>query len=48
MTYITGSHIQRRTFLKGMGASVALPFLDGDLLQAGDLDPRVELLYVEA
>ncbi len=28
MTYITGSHIQRRTFLKGMGASVALPFLD--------------------
>ena len=25
---ITGKHLPRRTFLKGMGASVALPFLD--------------------
>jgi hypothetical protein len=28
MHFITGSHVARRTFLKGMGASVALPFLD--------------------
>lgn len=26
--YLTGKHIQRRTFLRGMGATVALPFLD--------------------
>ncbi len=28
MEFITGKHLQRRTFLKGMGATVALPFLD--------------------
>ena len=28
MTYLSGKHIERRTFLRGMGASVALPFLD--------------------
>ena len=28
MDFITGKHIPRRTFLRGMGASVALPFLD--------------------
>jgi hypothetical protein len=28
MEFITGRHLERRTFLKGMGASVALPFLD--------------------
>ncbi|MDX1495631.1 MAG: DUF1552 domain-containing protein, partial [Longimicrobiales bacterium] len=28
MNVLTGSHIRRRTFLRGMGASVALPFLD--------------------
>lgn len=28
MNVITGSHIERRTFLRGMGATVALPFLD--------------------
>jgi hypothetical protein len=28
MTYLTGTHVARRTFLKGMGATVALPFLD--------------------
>ena len=28
MDYITGKHIPRRTFLRGMGATVALPFLD--------------------
>lgn len=28
MPFITGRHIARRTFLRGVGASVALPFLD--------------------
>ena len=28
MSFITGKHLPRRTFLKGMGATVALPFLD--------------------
>ncbi len=28
MEFITGRHIPRRTFLRGVGASVALPFLD--------------------
>jgi hypothetical protein len=28
MEFITGKHLPRRTFLQGMGASVALPFLD--------------------
>src|SRR5688500_15966193 len=28
MEILSGKHIPRRTFLQGMGASVALPFLD--------------------
>jgi Protein of unknown function (DUF1552) len=28
MQFITGKHLPRRTFLRGMGATVALPFLD--------------------
>ena len=28
MHFITGKHMPRRTFLRGMGATVALPFLD--------------------
>ncbi len=28
MEYITGKHLSRRTFMRGTGASVALPFLD--------------------
>ena len=28
MHFITGKHMQRRTFLRGVGATVALPFLD--------------------
>ena len=28
MQLITGKHIPRRTFLRGVGATVALPFLD--------------------
>ena len=36
MEFITGKYIPRRTFLRGMGASVALPFLDG-MVPAGRL-----------
>ena len=28
MSYLTGKHMARRTFLRGAGATVALPFLD--------------------
>src|SRR5919106_231341 len=28
MSFITGKHIPRRTFIRGVGATVALPFLD--------------------
>ena len=28
MNFITGSHISRRTFVRGMGASFSLPLLD--------------------
>ena len=28
MSYITGKHIARRTFLRGAGATVALPFME--------------------
>ena len=28
MTLITGKHLPRRTFLRGMGVTVALPYLD--------------------
>lgn len=28
MKFITGAHLNRRTFLRGMGAAVALPYLD--------------------
>jgi len=31
MSYITGKHIPRRTFLRGMGAVVALPYLESML-----------------
>ena len=36
MTYLTKTSIERRTFLQGMGASVALPFLDA-MVPAGRL-----------
>ncbi|MBI4520868.1 MAG: DUF1552 domain-containing protein [Gemmatimonadetes bacterium] len=39
MPFITGKHIARRTFLRGMGASVALPFLDA-MVPAGRLGGR--------
>ena len=36
MNFITGKHLSRRTFLRGAGASVALPFLDA-MVPAGRL-----------
>ena len=30
MTFITGKHLSRRTFLRGTGASVSLPFSTPD------------------
>jgi hypothetical protein len=40
MHFITGKHLHRRTFLKGMGAAVGLPFLDA-MLPAGSLGRSV-------
>src|SRR5947207_5032599 len=37
MNYITGKHIPRRTFLRGVGATVALPFLDAMVPARGAL-----------
>jgi hypothetical protein len=36
MEFVTGKHMERRTFLQGMGASVALPLLDS-MVPAGRL-----------
>ncbi|MDA0329214.1 MAG: DUF1552 domain-containing protein [Gemmatimonadetes bacterium] len=36
MHFITGKHLERRTFIRGMGASLALPFLDA-MVPAGRL-----------
>ena len=36
MHFITGKHMERRTFIRGMGASIALPFLDA-MVPAGRL-----------
>ena len=54
MHLITGKHIPRRTFLRGMGASVALPLLDS-MIPAGSswrrfrADPNfTRLVCVEA
>ena len=38
--FISGKHIPRRTFVRGMGAAVALPFLDS-MIPAGSLGRRV-------
>src|SRR5215218_4861770 len=42
MTFITGKHLHRRTFLRGVGATVALPFLDA-MVAAG----RTRLICIE-
>ena len=43
MKYITGKHLPRRTFLKGMGSTIALPFL-GAMVPAGHAASRTERL----
>ena len=40
MNVLTGSYVPRRTFLRGMGAAVALPFLDS-MIPVGRLGGRV-------
>ena len=40
MKFITGRHIPRRTFIRGAGATVALPFLDA-MVPAGRLSAKV-------
>ena len=40
MSFITGRHLPRRTFLRGMGATVALPLLDA-MTPAGRLGRTV-------
>ncbi len=54
MEFISGTHMERRTFLRGMGAAVALPFLDamvpaGRLRAAQEADPTrlvaIELVH---
>ena len=40
MEFITGRHIPRRTFVRGMGATVALPFLDA-MIPAGRVWSRI-------
>jgi hypothetical protein len=40
MEFITGKHMARRTFLRGVGATVALPFLDA-MIPAGRVGRRL-------
>ncbi len=41
MEFITGKHLDRRTFLRGMGASMALPYLDA-MVPVGRMSGMVE------
>ncbi|MGB1778491.1 MAG: DUF1552 domain-containing protein, partial [Longimicrobiales bacterium] len=51
MNVMTGSHMERRTFLKGMGATVALPFLDAMVpagrMAAGAIDDPTRFVAIE-
>jgi hypothetical protein len=52
MEFITGRHMERRTFIRGMGASLALPFLDamvpaGRLRGAVAAEPPTRLVAIE-
>ena len=52
MHFITGKHMPRRTFLRGVGATVALPFLDamvpaGRRRQGGRAADRTRLICIE-
>ncbi len=50
MHFVTGTHIPRRTFLRGAGAAVALPFLDA-MIPAGArraaAEPATRLVAIE-
>ncbi len=46
MAYITGKYLNRRTFLRGVGASVALPFLDA-MIPAGRRASAVSKVAME-
>ncbi len=52
MSFITGKHLPRRTFLRGLGATVALPFLDA-MVPAGRVfaktaaEERTRLICIE-
>lgn len=54
MNYLTGKHLDRRTLLRGLGCSIALPFLDamcpalaGPATRAGKTFPsRIAVVYV--
>jgi hypothetical protein len=52
MSFITGKHIPRRTFLRGVGATVALPFLDamvpaGRVFAKSRATERTRLICIE-
>ena len=52
MSFITGKHMARRTFLRGVGATVALPFLDamvpaGRIFAKAPAAERTRLLCIE-
>src|SRR5918992_2062990 len=52
MSFITGKHIPRRTFLRGVGATVALPFLDamvpaGRIFAKAPATDRTRLICIE-
>ncbi len=52
MSFITGKHMPRRSFLKGVGATVALPFLDamvpaGRVFAAGAATAPTRLICIE-
>ena len=47
MAFLTGRHIPRRTFLRGTGASIALPFLDA-MVPAGRLWAPVDPIRLVA
>jgi Protein of unknown function (DUF1552) len=52
MSFITGKHMPRRTFLRGMGATVALPFLDamvpaGRVFAQAPATDRTRLVCIE-
>jgi hypothetical protein len=42
MTYVSGKHIHRRTFLKGMGATLGLPLLDAMVPAANKRAPALQ------